>query len=294
MEREIEVFLLRGESHLKKRKFIFFIVLILVCILAFAFDVRLKTVAYNVKSPKINNEIKLTLVTDLHSCYYGENQTKLLVQIEKYQPDVVLLGGDIFDDVLDDNNAKVFVDALAQKYKTYYVSGNHEWWSKRMDNMFEYLTDKGIVVLRGNTDVIKIGENIITVSGIDDPEVNVYDSNYKAWEEQLKEAGEKADENTFNLLLAHRPESAEKYFEYDFDAVLSGHAHGGQFRIPFILNGLYAPNQGLLPELAGGMYDFDRRKLIVSRGLSRESTRIPRIFNRPELVFVNLMPMEWK
>lgn len=279
---------------MKKRKFIFFIVLILVCILAFAFDVRLKTVAYNVKSPKINNEIKLTLVTDLHSCYYGENQTKLLVQIEKYQPDVVLLGGDIFDDVLDDNNAKVFVDALAQKYKTYYVSGNHEWWSKRMDNMFEYLTDKGIVVLRGNTDVIKIGENIITVSGIDDPEVNVYDSNYKAWEEQLKEAGEKADENTFNLLLAHRPESAEKYFEYDFDAVLSGHAHGGQFRIPFILNGLYAPNQGLLPELAGGMYDFDRRKLIVSRGLSRESTRIPRIFNRPELVFVNLMPMEWK
>lgn len=294
MEREIEVFLLRGESHLKKRKFIFFIVLILVCILAFAFDVRLKTVTYNVKSPKINNEIKLSLVTDLHSCYYGKNQTKLLAKIEKYQPDVVLLGGDIFDDVLDDNNAKVFVDALAQKYKTYYVSGNHEWWSKRMDNMFEYLTDKGIVVLRGNTDVIKIGENIITVSGIDDPEVNVYDSNYKAWEEQLKEAGEKADENTFNLLLAHRPESAEKYFEYDFDAVLSGHAHGGQFRIPFILNGLYAPNQGLLPELAGGMYDFDRRKLIVSRGLSRESTRIPRIFNRPELVFVNLMPMEWK
>ena len=279
---------------MKKRKFIFFIVLILVCILAFAFDVRLKTVTYNVKSPKINNEIKLSLVTDLHSCYYGKNQTKLLAKIEKYQPDVVLLGGDIFDDVLDDNNAKVFVDALAQKYKTYYVSGNHEWWSKRMDNMFEYLTDKGIVVLRGNTDVIKTGENIITVSGIDDPEVNVYDSNYKAWEEQLKEAGEKADENTFNLLLAHRPESAEKYFEYDFDAVLSGHAHGGQFRIPFILNGLYAPNQGLLPELAGGMYDFDGRKLVVSRGLSRESTRIPRIFNRPELVFVNLMPMEWK
>ncbi len=279
---------------MKKRKFIFFIVLILVCISAFAFDVRLKTVTYNVKSPKINNEIKLSLVTDLHSCYYGKNQTKLLAKIEKYQPDIMLLGGDIFDDVLDDNNAKVFVDALAQKNKTYYVSGNHEWWSKRMDNMFEYLTDKGIVVLRGNTDVIKIGENIITVSGIDDPEVNVYDSNYKAWEEQLKEAGEKADENTFNLLLAHRPESAEKYFEYDFDAVLSGHAHGGQFRIPFILNGLYAPNQGLLPELAGGMYDFDRRKLIVSRGLSRESTRIPRVFNRPELVFVNLIPMEWK
>lgn len=279
---------------MKKRKYIFSIVLFLVCILAFAFDVRLKTVTYNVKSPKIDSKIKLSLVTDLHSCYYGKNQKKLLNKIEKYQPDVVLLGGDIFDDVLDDNNAKVFVDALAQKYKTYYVSGNHEWWSKRMDNMFDYLTDKGIVVLRGNTDVIKIGENIISVSGIDDPEVNVYDSAYSAWEKQLEEVGEKAEEDIFNLLLAHRPENAEKYFEYDFDAVLSGHAHGGQFGIPFILNGLYAPNQGFFPKLAGGMYDFDGRKLIVSRGLSRESTRIPRIFNRPELVFVNLMPMEWK
>jgi len=274
---------------MKKRKYIFSIVLFLVCILAFAFDVRLKTVTYNVKSPKIDSKIKLSLVTDLHSCYYGKNQKKLLNKIEKYQPDVVLLCGDIFDDVLDDNNAKVFVDALAQKYKTYYVSGNHEWWSKRMDNMFDYLTDKGIVVLRGNTDVIKIGENKISVSGIDDPEVNVYDSAYPAWEKQLKEVGEKAEEDIFNLLLAHRPENAEKYFQYDFDAVLSGHAHGGQFGIPFILNGLYAPNQGFFPKLAGGMYDFDGRKLIVSRGLSRESTRIPRIFNRPELVFVNII-----
>lgn len=274
---------------MKKRKYIFSIVLFLVCILAFAFDVRLKTVTYNVKSPKIDSKIKLSLVTDLHSCYYGKNQKKLLNEIEKYQPDVVLLCGDIFDDVLDDNNAKVFVDALAQKYKTYYVSGNHEWWSKRMDNMFDYLTDKGIVVLRGNTNVIKIGENKISVSGIDDPEVNVYDSAYPAWEKQLEEVGEKAEEDIFNLLLAHRPENAEKYFEYDFDAVLSGHAHGGQFGIPFILNGLYAPNQGFFPKLAGGIYDFDGRKLIVSRGLSRESTRIPRIFNRPELVLVNLM-----
>ena len=277
---------------MKKRIVIFFIVLILVCIWAFAFDVRLKTVTYNVKSPKIDSKIKLSLVTDLHSCYYGKNQKKLLNKIEKYQPDVVLLGGDIFDDVLDDNNAKVFVDALAQKYKTYYVSGNHEWWSKRMDNMFDYLTDKGIVVLRGNTDVIKIGGNIISVSGIDDPEVNVYNTTYTNWEKQLKQAGENTQEDIFNLLLAHHPENAEKYFEYDFDAVLSGHAHGGQFRIPFILNGLYAPNQGFFPKLAGGIYDFDGRKLIVSRGLSRESTRIPRIFNRPELVFVNLIPQE--
>ena len=278
---------------MKKRKIVTLcLILIVLCILVCAFDVRLKTVTYNVESSKINSNIKLALVTDLHSCYYGENQSKLLDKIEKYQPDAVLLGGDIFDDVLDDANSSVFVDGLAQKYKTYYVSGNHEWWSGRMYDMFDFLTDKGVIVLRGNTDVIEIGENIITVSGIDDSEVNVYDSKYTSWGNQLKQVGKDLDKKQFNMLLTHRPENAGKYFEYDFDAVLSGHAHGGQFRIPFIMNGFYAPNQGILPKLAGGMYDFGGRKLVVSRGLARESTRLPRIFNRPELVFVNLVPQE--
>ena len=244
------------------------------------------------KNSEINNEIKLALVTDLHSCYYGENQGKLITEIEKYQPDAVLLGGDIFDDVLDDSNANIFIDSITKKYKIYYVSGNHEWWSDRIYDVFDSLSDKGVIVLRGNTDVIEIGESLITVSGIDDSDVNVYDSTYPDWEKQLKQAEEGLDQNQFNLLLAHRPENAEKYFEYDFDAVLSGHAHGGQFRIPFVMNGLYAPNQGFLPKLAGGIYDFDGKKLIVSRGLAKESTRLPRIFNRPELVFINLIPQE--
>lgn len=275
---------------MKKKAIIFFIVLVIAVILVFAFNTRLKTVTYNVKSSKINSGIKLALVTDLHSCYYGENQSELVTEIEKYRPDTVLLGGDIFDDVQDDTNANIFIDDIAKKYKTYYVSGNHEWWSDRMYAMFDSLTDRGVIVLRGNTDVIEIGETLITVSGIDDYDVNVYDSRYPSWKNQLKQTGESLEQNKINLLLAHRPENAEKYFEYDFDVVLSGHAHGGQFRIPYIMNGLYAPNQGFFPKLAGGMYDFDGRKLIVSRGLAKESTRIPRIFNRPELVFVNIIP----
>lgn len=272
----------------KMSRFVLFIVLIAVVLLA-AFDMRLKTVTYTVKTPEITNKIKLALVTDLHSCYYGENQGTLLEAIERYRPDAVMLGGDIFDDVLDDDNARAFVEGLTQKYKTYYVSGNHEWWSGRMYDMFEYLTSAGVNVLRGNSDKLQIGEDIIAIFGIDDPETNTYDDTYLTQEEQLEQAGQETEKNCFNLLLAHRPEQAQKYFEYDFDAVLSGHAHGGQFKIPFVMNGLYAPNQGFFPKLAGGIYDFDRRKLIVSRGLARESTRLPRIFNRPEVVFVNLI-----
>ncbi len=275
---------------MKKKCAVILCIILIVCILVAAFDVRLKTVTYTIKSSKITEDIKLVLVTDLHSCYYGKNQSKLLGKIEKYQPDAVMLGGDIFDDVLADANACVLVEKLAKKYKTYYVSGNHEWWSNRMQELFSYLSDMGVVILRGDTDILKVGDNVIAVSGIDDPEVNSYDKTYPGWEEQLDKAGRETEKNCFKLLLAHRPEYAEKYFEYGFDAVLSGHAHGGQFRIPFIMNGFYAPNQGVFPKLAGGIYDFDGKKLIVSRGLARESTRLPRIFNRPELVFVNLVP----
>lgn len=277
---------------MKKQVIILFITLIIVCVSAFAFDIRLKTVVYSIKSIKISEEIKLALVTDLHSCYYGKEQSKLLDEIEKYQPHAVLLGGDIFDDVLDDENTYVIIEKLAQKYKTYYVSGNHEWWSKRMYDMFEYLTSLGVNVLRGDSAKLKVKNDTIIIHGIDDSDVDIYDNEYINWEEQLIKVGGSAQQDYFNLLLAHRPEYVKKYFEYDFDAVLSGHAHGGQFRIPFIMNGFYAPNQGLLPKLAGGIYDFEGKKLIVSRGLARESTRLPRVFNRPELVFVNLIAQE--
>lgn len=277
---------------MKRKSIIVLCIMLIVVILFLSFDMRIKTVTYTIESSKIAGEIKLALVTDLHSCDYGEKQNKLIEEIEKYQPDAVMLGGDIFDDVLSDANACTFIEGVAEKYKTYYVSGNHEWWSDRIQNMFDYLWGEGVTVLRGKSDILKVGKDKLAVFGIDDPEVNLYDNTYNTWEEQLESAGENIEDGIFNLLLAHRPENAEKYFEYNFDAVLSGHAHGGQFRIPFIMNGLYAPNQEFFPKLAGGIYDFDGRKLIVSRGLARESTRIPRIFNRPELVFVNLIPQK--
>ena len=91
----------------------------------------------------------------------------------------------------------------------------------------------------------------------------------------------------YKILIAHRPERIEDYKQYSFDLVLSGHAHGGQVRIPGIMNGLYAPHQGLFPKYAGGMYTHDNLTHIVSRGLSVNS-RLPRIFNPPELVIISI------
>jgi predicted MPP superfamily phosphohydrolase len=94
------------------------------------------------------------------------------------------------------------------------------------------------------------------------------------------------------VLLAHRPEYIDSYLDYDFDLILSGHAHGGQWRIPLLINGLYAPNQGWFPKYAGGRYELGNSTFIVSRGLAKESVRVPRIFNPPELVVIDITAFE--
>ena len=269
-------------------KFLIAFLIIVVILLFAAFDTRLKTVNYKIKTDKISEDVKIALIADLHCCLYGENQSDLLTAIDKQNPDAVLLAGDIFDDYYINNNSHILIDDIAKKYKTYYVSGNHEWWSGRMYEHFEYLEATGVTVLRGDCDYLTVKDNTLAICGVDDPEVNIYDTSHKTYEEQLESAAENIHSEHYNILLAHRPENANHYFNYGFDLVLSGHTHGGQGRIPFVLNGLYAPNQGFFPKLAGGKYNFGNKKMIVSRGLSKENTELPRIFNRPELVIVSL------
>ena len=111
-----------------------------------------------------------------------------------------------------------------------------------------------------------------------------------AWRNQLERAAAQADPDFFTILLTHRPERVEAYQGRGFDLILAGHAHGGQWRLPGVVNGLLAPDQGLFPAYAGGRYELEGSTLIVSRGLARESTRVPRIFNRPELVIIDVTP----
>lgn len=263
--------------------------LAILCVISIAaFDNRLKIVHYNLKTDKISGSIKLALITDLHCCLYGKNQSLLIEKLEKNKPDAVLLVGDIFDDQYVNDNSHVLINNIVQNYKTYYVSGNHEWWSGKMYDHFEFLKAAGVTVLRGDSTNLTVGEDTVVISGVDDPDMNKYDTSYKTYEEQFEAVTENISYDNYNVLLAHRPEKAKQYFDAGFDLALSGHAHGGQVRIPLLLNGLYAPNQGLFPEFAGGIYDNDGQKMIVSRGLSRENTILPRIFNRPELVLISL------
>ena len=168
----------------------------------------------------------------------------------------------------------------------YYVTGNHEFWTGRVEEVRELLRARGAVVLEGESAAVTAAGQTLRIGGIDDPSVGE-----DIWREQLETVTAAQDGETFSILLTHRPERVEDYTGRGFDLVLAGHAHGGQWRLPGLINGLIAPNQGLFPRYAGGRYALDGdTTMIVSRGLARESTRIPRLFNRPELVVVDILP----
>lgn len=259
------------------------LILLLICLalLAAAADHRLQTVTYVVSSDQLTRPVRLAVLTDLHSCRYGREQETLLSAVAALSPDAVLLGGDIVDDKMPEENAWTTVKALAEKYPCAYVTGNHEWWSGEAERMCAQMERLGVRVLRGESIVWTLNDQPVAICGIDDPD---------SGEEQLAAAAAGVSEKEFTLLLAHRPERIVSYLQYPFDLIISGHAHGGQWRLPGLLNGLYAPNQGLFPQYAGGRYEFEDTVFLVSRGLARESTRVPRFFNRPELVLVELMP----
>lgn len=242
---------------------------------------------YTVKTSKVAQPVRLALLTDLHCCAYGEGQRELLDAVEKQQPDLVLLGGDILDDKADlpEENAWIVVTALAERYPTYYVTGNHEYWSGQAEEIRSRMEAYGVTVLRGDCDTVLFHGQPLNICGIDDPSVGE-----KTWAAQLKRAAGCADNDYFTLLLTHRPERVSAYEGSGFDLILAGHAHGGQWRIPGLLNGLLAPNQGLFPDYVGGLYELGKTHLIVSRGLARESTGVPRVFNPPELVIIDVTP----
>jgi predicted MPP superfamily phosphohydrolase len=267
-------------------------ILALLILAVFALDVRLKIQHYEIESDKVENRVRIALVTDLHSCKYGKDQKKLIDALEKQNPDLVLLGGDIFDDKIEPENTKKFISAIADKYPCYYVTGNHEFMCSDesfLENM-NFLEEKGVTILKGSAETVEINGEKINICGIDDPKATDLESydQYIGLEGQLEEVNKISKNGNYTILLAHRPSDFDKYCKYDFDLVLSGHVHGGQWRIPLLLNGVYSPSEGFFPDYTGGEYKEGSMTMIISRGLARETTIVPRIFNRPELVIIDI------
>lgn len=236
------------------------------------------------------NGYKIVHLSDLHGKSFGENQDKLVKKIKEAYPDLIVFTGDLVDSRrYNEKNSIGLMKQLTKIAPVYYVTGNHEWRSGRFFELQEALIENGVKVLLNSFDKIKRGKDTIHIIGIDDPS-----SDYEGHREDqiTKDRIEFAmagieKENAFTILLSHRPEKFALYSLFAIDVIFTGHAHGGQVRLPLI-GGLVAPHQGLFPKYTSGKYTKDSSVMVVSRGLGN-SIFPQRIFNRPEIVVIKLL-----
>lgn len=252
----------------------------------------LKTEYYTLTSDKLTAPVRLVFISDLHNCTYGgAEQSGLWTEIGHAQPDFVLFGGDVIDFQGGTEHAVQLMKTVKEQYPCAYAAGNHEGMRKDTEAFYDEVSALGIPVLHGEyTDLTVNGQNI-RICGIVNANQNP---------EQLTSCCRSLDADRYSILLLHEPQQFDeiiaetKQSAGGFDLVLSGHAHGGQWQIPKLLEqGLYAPDQGVFPTFTNGQRADGGTVQIVSRGLAKplRMILIPRIFNRPELTVVDIAPV---
>ncbi|MFE7376621.1 metallophosphoesterase [Bacillus cereus] len=240
------------------------------------------------KIPSSFKGYKILQISDLHNKQFGDNQDVLVQKVKSIDPDIIAITGDLIDSKSYDAKVSMeLIREIVKKYPVYFVTGNHEQWSGKYNSLEKELKKYGVNILRNEHVSIRKGGQEINLLGIDDPEFvtgNRDEGNIII--NEIKKAKIEMQPDRYNVLLSHRSEFIKEYTNERVDLVLSGHAHGGQVRLPFI-GGIVAPNQGILPTYTAGLYVEENTSMVVSRGLG--NSIIPqRIFNRPELVVVQL------
>lgn len=244
---------------------------------------------YDIFSDKVEDSIRAVVLSDLHSCEYGENNSGLIQKVEELEPDMILMLGDMLNqDHPDADRLLALCRELLKTAPVYFVNGNHEGEiiNARLDSipLNDMLKEIGVKVLIHSMDEFKKGATTVRLIG-----VSTNKDNYDKWSRDRVDSYLSTDD--YKIFLSHYPSLYyEKLRDLDVDLALAGHYHGGLIRIPGI-GGLYHPEGGLFPKYDGGIYQLTNAKLIVSRGIGGHGT-IPRINNVPELVVVDIKKPE--
>ena len=239
--------------------------------------------------PAAFSGFRIAQVSDLHNAEFGENNVRLLELLLESRPDIIVITGDLVDSGHTDIDIAIsFVEEAARIAPVYYVTGNHEARLSQYDRLRNGLEAAGVSMLEDRAVELERDGEKITLVGLSDPDFTVRSDIFGEVPAMVSTKLESlADtESSYTILLSHRPELFESYASSGIDLVLSGHAHGGQFRLPFI-GGLVAPNQGLFPKYDAGLYTESSTQMVVSRGIGNSIIPV-RFNNRPEIVIVEL------
>lgn len=275
-----------------RKKYLFLLLTGIALIIWIAWgNTALEANEYQVKSEKLPQRFqgfRIAHVSDLHNTEIGEGNTRLLDMLKKAEPDIIVITGDIIDSYHTDVEVSLqFIEKAVKIAPCYYVTGNHEARLPREVylDFEEKIEGYGVEVLHDEVVLVEREEEYISIGGIEDSSFaskyrDVYYSNLSNRIEEM------FTEECFQILLSHRPELFSAYVDAGVDLVFSGHAHGGQFHLPFV-GGLVAPNQGFFPEYDAGLFSGDGTRMVVSRGIGNSIFPF-RFNNRPEVVVVEL------
>lgn len=237
--------------------------------------------------PKAFDGYRIAHVSDLHNAEMGKDNEKLLKLLKDAEPDMIAITGDLIDSRNTDTEIALhFVREAVRIAPCYYVTGNHEARVAQYSELKSGMEAAGVTILEDAKVTITAERESIVLVGVNDPS---YVTDYLLGDSNTVMGTKLAELHAadhFTILLSHRPELFPIYVENNMDLVLSGHAHGGQFRLPFI-GGLVAPHQGFFPEYDAGLYTEAGTSMIVSRGIGNSLFPF-RVNNRPELIVIKL------
>lgn len=252
------------------------IVIVLVVVWVLWANTAIEVNEWTIESPELPtgfDGFRIAQISDLHNTEFGEGNGKLLELLQQAEPDIIVITGDMIDSRSTDVEvALAFAEAAVKIAPCYYVNGNHESRVPEWGELRDGLIGAGVVVLEDESISLERNGDVITLIGAQDP---TFSPDFDAELRGLAGEG-------YTILLSHRPEKMALYAECGFDLVFSGHAHGGQVRIPFV-GGLIAPHQGFFPEYDSGLFREGGTALLVSRGLGNSIIPL-RINNRPEII----------
>ncbi|SCP99629.1 metallophosphoesterase [Anaerobium acetethylicum] len=267
----------------RKRWIISGIVLLVLIIFVWYENHHLVVSSYDYKSSKISGDLegyRIVQISDLHNAEFGKNNKNLITKIAELSPDLIVVTGDLVDsNHMDIDVAVNFIEDISGICPIYYVMGNHEHWLSDADrqDLFEGIKNTDTTVLDNEGTTINAGKASFELIGLDDKSLG---------DDTLKNLMNGCSNDDLTIVLAHEPQYINNFSAAKADIVLSGHAHGGQFILPFV-GAVVAPGQGFFPKYTSGAYQMKDTTMYVSRGLGNSVIPV-RLFNDPEVVCIDL------
>ncbi len=269
----------------RRRKILTLCIVLVLCLLFCLYqNLHLTVTEYrytNARVPAAFEGFTIVQISDLHNAKFGKGNARLLECIRSLEPDMIAITGDIADAYHTDLDTAIrFCADAAAIAPCYYVTGNHELWldDAKRTQLFDGIRASGVVILEDASVPIEQNGDVICLTGLDDANLLAADRNGGR--------PEAFGEEDLQLLLAHEPQYFEEYCKCGADLVLTGHAHGGQFRLPGV-GGIIAPDQGFFPEYTAGSFTDGHTTMYISRGLGNSTIPV-RLFNYPEVVCVRM------